>query len=393
MDSLKLIFSDRRYFAPVWVFASLNIMISTWVIYIPHVKSSLDLNDGQLGVALFFLSLGTLAMIPFAPRIIRVLKVGPSTLIGIILFSLFFILPLSAPTYVLLCAALFLTGLGASLTDISMNSLITEVERSDNVHFMSAAHGFFSLGGVIGAGLGSLVILLFNSPVTHMAFTAGGVIITNLILSLRYMNVESLGSSLESKKMSRYSLFKPLFGLAIIAFLVMGGEGSVEHWSKLFMQDMAHVESDRLSGLAFVVFSATMTLGRFMGDQWSRQFGSINLILFGCIVAAIGFGFVLDSSLISSTFGFGLVGLGFSVVIPELFRISGKIKGIESARGISFVAGVGYVGFLLSPPILGFLSNMEDLGLSFLVLLGSILLSIILILVLRKRINSLISGN
>ena len=149
------------------------------------------------------------------------------------------------------------------------------------------------------------------------------------------------------------------------------------------MQDMVHISSERLSGLAFVVFSATMTIGRFYGDQMSQKIGSMNLMILGCLIAITGFFTVLSVSLITTTLGFGLIGLGFSVVIPELFRLAGKTKGIDSAKGISFVAGIGYVGFLLSPTLVGFLSNKQDLGLSFKVLLGSIVLVVIILTYLR----------
>jgi fucose permease len=386
MNALQLILKNRRYFGPVWVFTSLNIIIGTWVIYIPHVRKALEINDAQLGIALFFLSLGTLSMLPFAAKVINKLGVGKATILGIILFSLLFILPLAVDTFELLCFTLFLAGMGASLTDISMNALVSEIEQSENVHFMSAAHGFFSLGGVIGAGLGSLVIVYFKLPITHMLLTAVGVIITNLILARSYINVKSHSPSASTGK-SSVNIFGPLVGLAVVAFIVMGSEGAIEHWSKLFMQDMVNVSSERLSGLAFVVFSATMTIGRFYGDQLSQKIGSMNLMIIGCIIAITGFITVLSISLITTTLGFGLIGLGLSVVIPELFRLAGKSKGIDSAKGISFVAGIGYVGFLLSPTLVGFLSNKQDLGLSFKVLLGSIFLVVLILIYLRSASN------
>ena len=159
------------------------------------------------------------------------------------------------------------------------------------------------------------------------------------------------------------------------------------------MQEMAKVESERLSGLAFVVFSATMTIGRFLGDKLSKSFGSVNLILAGCLIAILGFVLVLNSTLVLSTVGFGLSGVGFSVIVPEIFRIAGKFKGIESARGISFVAGIGYAGFLLSPPVLGFLSNYKDLGLSFMALIGALIVAVLLVILLKNRITNLISDS
>jgi MFS family permease len=83
--------------------------------------------------------------------------------------------------------------------------------------------------------------------------------------------------------------------------------------------------------------------------------------------------------------GFGLIGLGFSVIIPELFRIGGNVKGIDSSQGVSFIAGTGYSGFLVAPPILGFLADAVSLKLSFTVLLGCAVLVLAATYFLGKR--------
>lgn len=368
MRSLKLLFSNLRYFAPAWVFASLNIVIGTWVLYIPYIKLKLGLDDGQLGMVLFFLALGTLTMIPLSSKIIEKLGVGRSTIIGIILFSLLFLLPLVMPSYVSMCISLFIVGMGVSLTDISMNALVSQIEMEDDVHFMSVSHGFFSLGGVIGAGIGTVVITYFSVPIVHMLFVAFGVIITNLLICKAYYKERGRKSDREANTF-RMSLLRPLVGLTVISFIIMGSEGAIEHWSKLYLQDIVIVNSERIAGLGFVTFSAMMTLGRFFGDSISHRYGPLVIIIGGCLISIIGYFAVLSTELTLSLVGFGLIGLGYSVIIPELFRLAGKTKGISSAEGISFVAGFGYLGFLMSPPLLGFLSSLESLKLSFTALL------------------------
>lgn len=377
MESLKLIFSTRRYFATAWVFASLNVMIGTWVLYIPYIKDKLDINDGQLGIALFFLSLGTLIMIPVAPRLINKFGSGKVTIYGILTFSVLFQVPLLMDTYTMLCFALFMVGMSASLTDISMNALVSDVEQEDNVHYMSASHGFFSLGGVIGAGIGSLLITLIVFPYVHMMLAMGFVVFTNVLLAGSYYRVKSKQTVDKQKKISR-SVAGSLIGLAVIAFIVMGSEGAIEHWSKLYMQDIVLITSDQISGFGFVAFSMTMTVGRFFGDSISKRYGAYSIIIGGCIIATIGFAVLLTSTIVLSILGFSLIGLGYSVVIPELFRLAGKRKDVSTATGISFVAGFGYVGFLASPAIMGLLSELDSLKLSFTTLMISTILIIII---------------
>ena len=142
MNSLKLILSNKNYFAPAWVFASINILTGTWVLYLPHIKSKFGLNDGEIGLALFCLALGLLSSIPFIPFINKRLGVGKSTQIGIIIFCLLFNLPLAVDSFVALCVSLFSIGIFSGFTDVSMNALVSYIERSQDKYFMSAAHGF-----------------------------------------------------------------------------------------------------------------------------------------------------------------------------------------------------------------------------------------------------------
>jgi fucose permease len=179
MKSLQLIFSNPRYFAPAWVFASLNIWFGTWAIYIPSVKEKLDISKADLGIALFCLSLGVFTIFPLASTIINKLGVGKATWYGVILSSLAALFPLLAPNYYVLMVALFLFGATNGLTDIAMNTLVTEIEKEDKQNFMSAAHGFFSLGGVI-AGLGSFLIPWILNPFLHMVVAVVIVFCINL---------------------------------------------------------------------------------------------------------------------------------------------------------------------------------------------------------------------
>ncbi len=369
MQSLRLILSNRRYLAPAWVFASINILIGTWALYIPSVKHKLGLDDGALGLALLAFSIGLLLTIPVSTVIIRWLGLGRTTILALCAFSVAMLGPVQADSFSVLCGLLFVAGTMTSLTDIGMNALVSELEKEDEQHFMSAAHGFFSMGGVIGAGIGSLIIGWFAAPVWHMAAVAAFVVGTNLYLCGTYRKRVSAEAEKEEGGF-KIGLLRPLFGLAVLSFMIMGSEGAIEHWSKLYMLDVVKISSDKLAGFGFVAFSTTMMLGRFWGDGVSRRFGPLKIIMGGTLLASLGFVAVLSGVYSVALLGFALVGLGFSVIIPELFRLAGKTKGVSSSEGIAVVAGLGYVGFLGSPALLGFLSSISSLRLSFMVLLG-----------------------
>ncbi len=389
MNSLKLILTNYKYFAPVWVFTSLNILIGTWVLYIPNVKLKLNLNDAELGLALFSYALGILVFLPLVPYLNKKIGTGKFTIIGILLFALSFIFPLLATNYILLCISLFITGIFSGTTDITMNALISQIEQSANCNIMSASHGFFSLGGVIGGGLGSLLISYYKNPLWHMLLIIVFILITNIVLAKHYYTIKERKNS-EKKSRFTFKKLKPLIGISFIAFVIMASEGAIEHWSSLYLKEIESLKSISLYGLGFVIFSTTMMLGRFFGDRISKNISSNKIIIYGCIVAIFGYSAILTNTINIVLTGFGILGLGLSVIIPELFRIAGKTKGISSSYGISFVSGIGFIGFLAGPVVLGFISNYSNLKSSFILLLLLVLLAfcISLLRLKNKRANN-----
>jgi fucose permease len=368
MKSLQLILSNLKYFAPSWVFASVNILIGTWILYLPHIKMKFELNDSQIGLALFFTACGLLISIPFVPYINNKIGVGRSTQLGILFLALFFNLPLLASNYYLLCSSLLFTGIFSGFTGTSMNALVSIIEKRDQQNFMSAAHGFFSLGGFIGAGIGSFLILQFSNPSYHMLLMSCFIILSTLVLSPSYKNIIEPQEDKRSSGTNIFKNIKPVLGLSIIAFIIMFNEGAVEHWSNLFLFDIVRV-SESQAGFGFVIFSLTMTLGRFLGDGVSKKIGSIKSISFGLIIAAVAYSLILVSNFYITVLGFGVLGLGISVIIPEVFRLAGKTKHLNTSVAISVVSGIGFMGFLVGPVLLGLISNWSNLMMSYVFLL------------------------
>ncbi|MFT6994386.1 MAG: fucose permease [Maribacter sp.] len=380
MKSLRLILTNANYFGPSWVFASLNILFGTWAIYIPQVKETLAIDNSELGFAIFFLSLGVFTVFPFASSIVNRLGVGKATFYGVLVSCAAAMLPLLAPSYYALMGALFLFGATNGFTDISMNTLVTEVEKKDNVKFMSSSHGFFSLGGVL-AGIGSFLIGPLGNPVLHMGLAVALVLVVNFMFYKKYLNITAALVATEGFSLK---LFKPLLLLGLISFLAMGSEGAIVDWSGLYLKEVS-IAPEALWGAGFLGFQITMTLGRFMGDGVSEKLGSVKMIALGAALALSGYGLVLSEGTYLAITGFALSGLGFSVMIPEVFRIGGNIKGVDSSQGIAFIAGTGYAGFLCAPPILGFLAETVSLKTSFIVLFFCAVFILGITMVLKRK--------
>ncbi len=380
MKSLQLILSNPRYFGPAWVFASLNILFGTWAIYIPTVKEQLGISKSELGIAIFFLSLGVFTVFPIASTIINKIGVGRATWYGVIFSCLSALFPLIAPGYYSLIISLFLFGFTNGFTDISMNTLVTELEKEDNKKFMSASHGFFSLGGVL-AGLGSFIIVFLGNPGLHMLLAVALVFIVNIFF---YKHYNKIKAAPVEKEPFNLKFFKPLLLLGLVSFVSMGSEGAIVDWSGLFLKEIS-MAPEALWGAGFLGFQITMTLGRFLGDGISSKIGSFRIVGLGAILAILGYILVLSTNTYMAIGGFALSGLGFSVIVPEIFRIGGNVKGVESSQGVSFIAGTGYSGFLCAPPLLGILSEKYSLSSTFYILLICALFVLIATFLLQKR--------
>jgi len=380
MKSLRLILTHPKFFAPAWVFASLNLWFGTWIIYIPWIKEHLQIDKAQLGFAIFFLSFGVFTAFPLASPLITRLGVGRSTWWGVVLCSVTALIPILAPSLGWLMAGLYLFGAANGFLDIAMNTLVVEVEREEKKHFMSAAHGFFSLGGVL-AGLGSFAIPAINNAPLHMGIVVVLVLLINGVIRKHYIHMEAKPTTREP---FRFKLFKPLFLLALISFIAMGSEGAIVDWSGLYLKEIA-LAPEVLFGTGFLAFSIMMTLGRFLGDGISARIGSIRIVIMGILIALLGYALVLTGYLYPTILGFALTGLGFSVLVPEMYRIGGNINGVISSQGIAFIAGTGYAGFLIAPPILGFISEQYSLVTTFLILAGCALLVLLMVLIVKQK--------
>jgi len=382
MKSLGLILRHRRYFAPAWAFMSLNLVYGTWAIYIPTIKAQLEIDKSALGIAIFFMAMGSFLILPIAPRINDYLGCGKATTYGILALGVLGILPFIAPTYPFLLGGLFLLGAAQGFLDISMNATVAEIERRDQVTLMTAMHGFFSLGGVL-AGLGTFAIAWFTHAYEHMGVILVLMVLVNIFFFSAYKDITS-----PAKKESGFSAkhLKPLLLLGVISFVVMGSEGAIVDWSGLYLQEIVQLE-DQWIGAGFLGFSIAMTTGRFFGDGISQRIGSEKILALGAAVAILGYTGVLQDQMIWSISGFTAIGLGLSVVIPELFRMAGRQKTINPSKAIAIVAGFGYSGFLTGPVILGFIAEGYGLHTSYYSLLGAIIAVLItaLFLILNPK--------
>jgi MFS family permease len=362
------------------VFLSISLLFGAWVTRLPELKDRLGLSEGELGVALFFMPLGAISIFPFLSKIIQLLGERKATLLGVLVFLGTILLPSLAASEFWLMASLYLVGVAAALTDVSMNAAAAEVEKQFDCQIMSATHGFFSLGGMIGAATAGLFLWLEVDSVMHLLFwslLSGSLI---LLTSGKLLNAAVRAPNTKVFQLPPRSMW----GLAVIGLCIMISEGGITDWSTIYLRDEL-LSSAETAGFGFAGFSAFMALGRFLGDDLIKKYGSGRLLIIGCLMAVLGLGGSMMGHPVLAIAGFSLAGLGYSVIVPILFSRAARVTGVPSATGIASVASAGYLGLLAGPVVIGFIGEWKGLGAGFLFLL---LLTALALVVALKRFRS-----
>ena len=279
-----------------------------------------------------------------------------------------------------LCLSLFFFGMASSSFAISLNSLTATIERQDEIYIMSRSHAFWSVGGMIGAATGSFIAVLLHNPIIHVSILVTIILLVQFKLKHHYY--ARVGEQLINEKHKKKNL-KPLYLIAVIGLVIMVAEGAIADWSALYLKKIILLDMKYI-GFGYAAFSSAMMIGRFTGDSLSKKLGSWQLITYSSLTGIVGFLLVLILNPVVSILGFFIVGIGFSVVVPEVYRLASKVEGIKTADGVSFIAATSNIGFLVGPVLLGFVAEFQSLHLSFIVLTAFVSIAFIIAFVKNK---------
>jgi len=340
------------------VFAINSFLVGQWIIKIPEVKDNLGMTEGELGLVLLGMPIGSLAIMPFIGWFIHHWGAGKTTFFTALFYCVTILVPVFMPTFWWLAISLIAAGAAMGSMDVAMNAGAAAVEKNYKNNIMSTCHGLFSLGGGLGAGFGSVLAGFGLPSFIHLPALGFLAVVSILLLSralFRIKETEYSGSSFALPS-------KPVIGLALIGFCILIGEGAMADWTAVYLKDYL-AAGTLVAGLGFTGFSVGMTIGRFSGDYVIPLWGSRKIVQGGALLAAVGLsvGLVMDVPLMA-ILGFTLVGLGFSCVVPVLFSAAARVPGVAPGTSIAAVTGLSYTGFMLGPPLIGFIADEFDLG-------------------------------
>ena len=291
---------------------------------------------------------------------IRKLGPGKVSIIGGLIYAVTIIAIGFVNSFTALVGTLFLLGFANGAMDISMNAVVSALEKMKSSIFMSMTHGFWSLSAMIFSLVASFIVSTQINITQHLALT-GIISVLFLIVAICIHDIKDAAESQKSFKLPDGSVLV----LVIIAFMVFLTEGGIMDWNAVFYKDVLD-SPEYMLGFGFAAFSFAMAIARFYGDKLIEKYNTRYLLLFGCLILSAGlllfsFGF----SIIVSTISMVISGLGCSILIPVLFRQAGLLENVPPSVGIATVSTLGYTGFLAGPPLIGFLSESFSLEISF----------------------------
>ena len=347
---------------------------SSWASRIPSIQQRLHLNEAQLGTVLLASPIGLLLTMPVTSWLLGRTNGKKIVMTGAVSFNLILCLPGFATQMWQLAAALFCFGSTRNLLNLSMNAQAVGVQRKFTHSIMTTFHGVWSLAGFCGAAVGYLMVTYNVAPGYHLL----AVSIVLLLLGF-YFYSDMLNEEPAPDKNQRpvFSLpEKPLMKFAIICFGCMSTENTMYDWSAIYFQKVVHVAKSGATA-AFVVYMICMTTGRLTGDKLVTKLGIKTLLGFSgwFIFTGLFMAVVLPFPLTAGA-GFALVGFGVSCIVPLVFSLAGKSKTMNSGQALASISTIGYIGFLLVPPLVGFVAQAVSLRLSFAIiaLLGAVII-------------------
>ena len=343
------------YFVPGVVFAS-------WASRIPDVKHLLHLSDGQLGTVLFAIPIGQLLMMTFSGILVSKFGSKKMLVLSEVLYALALFCIGNSTTVFHLILSLVAFGMMANLMNIATNTQACLLEKLYGRNIMSSFHGLWSLGGFAGGIVGAVFANFLLSTQVHFGCILA---MSYLIIAFgfRYLVNDDMAKAEEEDvpKFSFKTIDPTLFLLGLMGFGGMFCEGTVYDWSSVYFfsvvkPDEAFIRAGYVAGMG------AMTLGRFLADGFVTKYGP-SKVLKVCGVLIVS-GLWLAAALphlIIAILGFLLVGLGISSSVPVCYSIAGKLGTMKASNAITIVSSISFFGFLLGPPVIGWLSEATNL--------------------------------
>ena len=342
-----------------------GVIFATWTNRIADIRTALKLSESDLGSILLALPLGQLITMPISGFLVSKFTSKKCVFVGSILYPMCLLLINSASSMTSLFVALLCFGISANINNIAINTQAVLVEQMYGRQILGTFHGTWSLACIFG-GLLTMLLIHFNIGITvHFTITIIYSLLTLAIFGRLLTNASDTRQDPSDKGKTRYLPTPFIIMLGAIAFGSMSCEGTMFDWSVIYFRDVVKLP-DSISSIGYIAFMSMMATGRFVSNYFINKFGEINVLRVNGIMITSGMMIaVLFPYVVSAIIGFLMVGLGVSSVVPICYSSTRKSHRIPSGVAIATVCSIGFMGFLMGPPLIGYIAAATSLRMSF----------------------------
>jgi fucose permease len=336
---------------------------AAWASRIPTIRTELQLSDSMLGSLLLAMPIGLLCTLPLTNYLLGKYSSRSIMLFGALLFNTLLCLTGFVSAVWQLFIMLFCFGSSRNLLNISMNAQAVSVQRQyKKKSVMTAFHGVWSVAGFMGAALGYFMVSLNIGTAWH--FPAVGIMMIGLTLfQFQYTLYEP--PEIHKRKQLFAWPDKSILNYAFIVFICMACENTMYDWSGVYFQKTIHA-SQATATAAFACYMVMMTVGRFAGDNIVNKVGIRKVLTYCSLLLTAGFLIpVLLPFPAAGFLGFMMAGIGVSCIAPLVFSLAGQSVNHNSATAMASISSISYFGFLIVPPLIGFLSDAIGIRVAF----------------------------
>ncbi len=364
---------------PATAFVVVGMFWGCFAAYVPVLKDQLGASDALFGTLLLGSATGLVSAMWLAPRADRILG-ARGMQVGAAFLALAWLLPGQVTVPLVFAVTMALVGLSSGLLDVVMNARVSELEAKHNRPLMNANHGMFSVAYAVGA---LIVGVTREAGLPPTPVFAGFGVIALLMLPLMRMDVTFVAA--EEGYEGRYPLW-PIVLCGAIVLVAFMSEATVEAWSAL------HVERTLGGGAAEgalgpAMLGITMAIGRFSGQAVAERLREVSVVIGASIISASGAVIAaLAPTPIVAYLGFGILGLGVSVIGPMGLALVGKLVAPHlRTEAISRTAVIGFSGFFFAPMLMGLMSEAFGLRIAFFGVAGLLLTALPLALLVKRQ--------
>ncbi len=341
-----------------------GIGFSSWASRIPTIQDKLNLSETELGLVLFIIPVGLMFSLPISGWFVSRYGSRQVVIASIVCYFTTLVFIGLSSSILQLLMALFAFGLFGNMVNISLNTQAVNVEALYSKTIMSSFHGLWSIAGFSGAAIGTLMIGQQVEPAYHFLIAAT---LSLLILAIFARNIIHSDSGTKSGGKFVWP-DRPLVLLGLISFFSLVCEGAMFDWSGVYFKKVV-LAKENWMGAGYAIFMCSMAAGRFIADKLVARLGLKQMLQINGVLTATGLLIsVFFPTLVTAMIGFSMVGFGISSVVPLVYSAAGKSKILSPGTAIATVSSIGFIGFLVGPPVIGLIAGAFDLRISFFVI-------------------------